>query len=248
METIEKWKGENRMKRIGVIVLTLSMLLGVTALTLADNQEQRGNLMVLGGNESALEFNYNLVGNLGVTADFQDYTSDILHAGLEYSFGKWLTLKAGAAYDFAQAPENREVIPYGGAEFAIPFGENQLRLVGFYDANYMGKDWARYQVALQIQMYPNQFLYAGVMGDYGSGAPLNNYNQSQEAKLYLGGKFGWQWGKVGLNLDPILFVTGEMLHDYSLTYSFNQQTDLVLNVNTLYNEELHYRAGVNFKF
>jgi len=245
VENTEKSKGEYWMKKLYLMILTLSMLLGVATLSQAADKVERGNVMLLGGNESALEINCRLFGNLSFTTDFEDYTSDILHVGLKYRLGSWLTVKTGAAYDFALEPEKREVIPYGGIDFAIPFGESSLKVVGYYDTNYMGKDWARYQAALQIQMYPEQYLYAGVMGDYGAGAPnIDN----QQARLYIGGDFGWRWDKVGLKLQPILFVTGELLHDYSLTYSINKQTDLVLNLNTLYNKDFHYRAGVNFKF
>lgn len=206
----------------------------------AETPQYRGELSGLIGDENSATGSYKLNDQLNLDTAYKD---DRLNAGLHYQVSEVVGLKAGLRYDFPTGQSS----PYEGFDFLIPFGTN-LKLSGFVDQNYEGENWTRYESAVRIEMFPNQFLYAGVRGDWGSGAPTYDYRPTQEAILFLKGDFGWTWGKVGLKLDPVLYVEGYWFHDYTLSYQMNDRTSLLLNVDSRYDRVVKYQAGLNWKF
>lgn len=180
------------------------------------------------------------------------YENELLKAGLRYDFSERFGVKAGQVYD-----DNSEAsFTYGGIDFVLPFGNN-LNIYGFYDTNYRGEDWDNYEVALQIQMFKNHYIYSGVSGDSGAGVPDMKYNQERHEgpHMFLRGDFSWYWKKASISLRPLLFVKGYYYHDYTFKYHLKENASIVLNVNNFdYNKyssdpgDIKYLAGVEFKF
>lgn len=206
----------------------------------SETPQYQGEISGLVGNQNQAEGSYRLNDQLNLESAFKD---DSLKAGLHYQLSEAIGLKAGLRYDFPDGQSSA----YEGFDFLVPFGTN-LKLSGFVDQNYEGNDWTRYETAVRIEMFPKQYIFAGVRGDWGSGAPTYPYRPSKEAILFLKGDFGWTWGKVGLSLDPVLYVEGYWFHDYTLSYQINDRTSLLVNVDSRYDRELKYQAGVSLKF
>ncbi len=186
----------------------------------------------------------NLDLNVGQNLNWDtNYQYDAVTTGLKYRIADKFGLKAGVRYD----TDTKDYNGYGGIDFFIPFGTN-LRLAGFYDAGYRGKDWTRYEAAVRIQMYPRVFLYAGVRGENGSDIIKYDYNEDNQPLLFLRGDMDWQWGKWELHLQPMLHIEGEFFHDYDLKYHVSDNTSLVFNINSQYDEDAKYRLGFEHKF
>ncbi len=171
------------------------------------------------------------------------YSDDALKTGLYYHLSDKIGIKAGARYDVDAEKTNA----YGGLDFSIPFGDN-LRIAGFYDSGFEGKNWNRYEAAVRIQMYDKHFLYAGVRGENGTDAPDYDYNEDHQPLLFLRGDFTWQWKQWEVSLRPILHIQGDFFHDYDLKYKLNEDTKLVFNVNSQYEQMAKYRVGFERKF
>jgi hypothetical protein len=150
----------------------------------------------------------------------------------------------GANYDTI----DKETVPYGGFDYQTRFGDSSLNLYAAYNYNYQGKDWADYETSIRIQMYERFFIYAGVRGDVGEGAPTYDYNTDKEPELFLRGDLNWNWGKFEFNMRPMIYVTAQWFHDYTIKYPINDRTTLMVNMNSLYDNQMKYRAGVQFKF
>lgn len=228
------------MKRIGVGLLALTMMLLLSTVAWGAEAQYKGSVTALVGNESAVWGNYQLSEGLDLVGDYEDH---VLRAGIDYDLSDKFGLKAGLRYD----DEAGSTVGYGGFDFAIPFGTN-LELSGFYNYNYEAEKSGDYETYIKIEMYKNQFLNAGVMGYTGSGAPKYDYNPKDEALLFVRGDFSWQFNKYGINLRPVLLIKGEFFHDYDFTYQANEQLQWVLNINDLDDQELRYRIGVAYKF
>jgi hypothetical protein len=199
---------------------------------------------VLGGNQTMGKLDLALGDHFQLQGFSQDGVSNV---GLRFQPAEWFGIRAGATYE----SDIKETTPYGGLDFNMHFGTNNLRLKGYYDYNYYGKDWSQYEVALRIQMYEHLFLDAGVRGDVGNNAPVYSYNSSKEALLFLRGVFDWTSakGRWTLNLHPVLYVNGTFLHDYTIKYNINGNTSIMANCNTLYDPAVfNYRAGLQIRF
>lgn len=208
----------------------------------ASETSYRGSVTALAGEDpdSVVWGSYQLTDHLQFTGDYED---QVFRGGLDYDFSERFGIKAGVRYDH----DTESTANYGGVDFSIPFGTN-LELNGFYDLNYEGDHWSRYETVVRIELYKNHFLNAGVMGNNGSGVEIYDYNPDNEAMLFLRGDFNWQFGKFGVHLQPVLLVEGELFHNYDLTYAINEQTRLVLNIDSRYDKDSRYRAGIEFKF
>lgn len=206
----------------------------------AESPQYQGVISGLLGNQNSFTGSYGWNGQLDLETAFQD---DRLKAGLHYQVSEAIGIKAGLRYDFPTGQSSA----YEGFDFLIPFGTN-LKLSGFVDQNYEGANWTRYETTVRIEAFPNQYIFAGVRGDWGNGAPIYDYRPTQEAILFLKGDFGWNWGKVGLDLDPVLYVEGFWFHDYTLSYHMNDRTSLLVNVDSRYDRTVKYQAGLSYKF
>jgi hypothetical protein len=228
-------------KKSLICLISLLIILGVTLPSQAADSTFKGDITGYLGNGSGLVGDYQLNDNFTLSGTYR-MDLDLLRAGLEYQPSDRIGFKAGLNYDTKQS----ESFNYYGIHFSLPFGDN-LKIHGFYDRNYLNVDWANYEVALRIQMYENHFLDAGVRGDMGSGAIFRN-NDSKEALLFLRGDFNWQMKKFNLQLRPVLYVTGYLLNDYTLTYNLNDHTDVVVKLNDVYEAETKYQVGLKLKF
>ena len=230
------------MKRIGISLLVLLLICGFSSVVLAEDSNNKGELTLLGGtkNGSMGQLKYQLTEKIELNALYEDQY-EALKLGIDYHFTDHFGVKLGVRAD------DNDTVGYAGLNYSIPFGTN-LQLSGFYIYNDMGDKWGRYESAVRIEMYPQNYLYAGIRGDSGSGVKPYDYNTDNEALLFMRGDFKWQFGKFDLNLRPLLYVQGDYFHDYDLKYSLNDRTKLVLNINSLYDQETRYRAGIEFKF
>lgn len=232
-------------KRFGILAVVLFLLLSFVITARGDDASgYRSDLTVLAGNQSMGKLDLSLSDHFQIQAFSQDGVDNL---GLRFQLGDWLGIRGGETYQSA----TQETFPYGGLDFNLPFGTNNLRLLGSYDYNYFGKDWSQYELALRIQMYEHLFLEAGVRGDSGDKAPLYSYNSDKEALLFLRGIFEWTSpkGRWTLDLDPLLYVNGTYLNDYTVKYNFSKSTSFVINANSLYDpSQLNYRAGIQIRF
>ena len=230
-------------KRIMMVVLAAVALLSFSMVAWGEDEPSyRGELTGMGGTKSMGQLDYQLGEHFSVAAFSENGLSNL---GLGFQPFNWLAIKGGYTYDSAI----QESFPFGELKFDLPFGTNNLRLSGSYDYDYYGKDWSTYEAALRIQMYQHIFLYAGVRGDAGDLAPSYSYNQDREAMLFLRGQLGWTFGKWELDLEPLLYLNGTLLHDYTVKYHLNDRVNLMVNGNTLYeNQDFYYRAGFQIKF
>lgn len=224
-----------------ITLLSCLLVTGLsTAAVLAAEDDNKGEVTILVGNESVAKGNYQLTDRLDLTAFYED---DVFKTGLEYQISSKFKVKAGLHYNL----DAEEAIGYGGIAYDIPFGTN-LKLVGFFDHNYDYEDCTSYESAIRVEMYPGYFIFAGVRGYFGSGSPEFKYNEDNDALLFLKGDFNWEINKYSIKLRPILNIKGDFFHDYDLSYRLNEQTALVLNINSLYDKETKYRIGVEYQF
>lgn len=240
------------MKKL-ISVLFILTLLGTVAVTTRAADSSRGELALLGGNVDAGWFKYQLTDNFN---SILFYDEELLRGGLQYQFGERFGVKAGVLYDSKATdsdPDASETIPYAGINWNFPIGEN-TRLIGYYDYDYQGEDWQTYEAAIRIEIFPQQYIQVGVRGDAGDGVEeICNYDDNPdpdntEAMFFIRGDFGWNWKKVSLKIRPLLYVQGIYLHDYDLMYKINDNWNIILNVNSLYDKDVKYRGGIQFKF
>jgi hypothetical protein len=243
-------EGENMVKRLMAVLIGL-LLLGVVATSglAAEEKSYKGEITGLFGNEGIGWGSYRFTDKLEFEGCYED---EKLNAGLHYSLNDRFGVKLGALYHINNSGDDSAVVPYGGFNWLLPVGNN-TRFVGSYDYDYSGKDWQTYEGYIRIEMFPKQYVHAGVRGDAGEGAEEYDYNNdgkadNKEPIFFIRGDFGWQWKKVGLRLRPVLYVQGDYFHDYDLTYKINDRWNLMLNVNSLYDKDNKYRAGAQFKF
>ena len=227
------------MKRFLIGFMTLLFLFGIAVSVQAADVAYNGALTGVLGTESGITANYQLPGNFGLNGDFKD---NILKAGVTYRLSDIFGVKTGVRYDVTQKTPNM----YGGLNFMVPFGT--IKFCGSYDQNVNGIDWASYETSFRIQMYENLFIYAGIRGDGGAGAPVYEYNPSGDPLLFIKVDFNYQWPKIELNLQPLLYVQGKLLNNHSLKYNFNDRTALFVNINDLYDAQLKYGLGMQWKF
>lgn len=160
----------------------------------------------------------------------------------EYQFFDSFGVKAGVRYDLNE----KDTLVTGGFNFLIPFGS--IKFAGDYERNLNGYDWSSYETSFRILMYENLYIYAGVRGDIGKDAPIYNYNKSGEPLLFIKADCNVRWPKIELNLQPLLYIHGYLLHNYSFKYNFNDRTALLININDLYDRQLKYEIGLEWKF
>jgi len=237
----------------------LVLLFAIAVPAWAEENASKGDLTVLPGNKSLLQGDYKLTNNLTLEAqsgEVTDYEEEnkyknennkkdyFLRTDLRYQMNGWLGVKLGGRYD--SQPE--ETIPYGGIDFATPFGSNNLKFTGFYNYNYEGKDWANYEFAWRIEMYKGQYIYAGVSGDAGTGFIPYTYNQDNDPEFFLRGDFTWAGSKLSMNYQPLLYATGEIFTVLNFRYAVSDRTNILLNLDDDYDHNMKYRLGIEHKF
>lgn len=219
------------------------LIISLSTITLGAETQSKGSVRVLVGDESTAQFNSHISDKLDLTGEYEN-DDEIIRAGVDYDFSDRFGVKAGVQYDF----DLESAVGYGGFDFSLPFATN-LHLNGFYDYNYKGKKWGRYETVIRIEMYPNHYLDAGVMGNRGSGAEVYDYNPENEALLFMRGDFNWSVKKkFGIELRPVILVKGEYFHDYDITYQANERLKVVLNMNNLWDKDIKYQIGLEYKF
>jgi hypothetical protein len=238
------------MKRfaIGLFVLILLSFGVVTVQAEEESQPDfRGTLDVMLGNvDHNFGVNYRLGENLMIVGEYQtdsqsDVQNNVIKAGIDFHLFDTIRLFLGSRYD----PATQNSVLYNGIDFAIPFGVN-LALTGAYDYNVNGVDWSRYEAALRIQAYESVYLLAGVRGETGTVPYLPVEEQKPTLFLKVDGE--WVWGKVGLKIQPYLYVQGILLHDYTLEYQFSDRTSLVVNYKDTFDRRPHYQGGIRWRF
>lgn len=243
------------MKRIISVLAAMLLLLSITISVSAEENTYKGDFKALAGNKSLVQSSYQLTNNLSINGDLQELSDDMakqyyegerdysLRADLRYQINNWLGIKIGGRYDSAPG----ETIPYGGFDFNTPFGTSNLKLIGYYNYNYEGKDWENYELAWRIEMYAHQYIFAGVRGDRGDGFKPYDYNEENDPQFFLRGDFNGQWKKFSFNMCPLLYASGEMLMDITLRYNVNERTNIALNFNDYYDHDPKLRLGVEYK-
>jgi hypothetical protein len=244
-------------KRLAICLATMLLLLSITMSAQAGENNYKGEFISLLGNKSIVQGSYQLTDKLRLNGDLEELSSDLenfkyqsqkdyfLRTDLHYQIANWLGIKIGGRYDSAPG----ETIPYGGLDFLIPFGDNDLKFTGFYDYNYQGKDQTSYETALRIQMYEHFYIDAGVRGDGGSGFTRPYiYNKENDPLFFIRGNYTKQWGKFNIELRPLVFVIGEVMYDTNFKYNLNDRTNIVLSVGDYYDRETKYRLGFQYKF
>jgi hypothetical protein len=232
-------------KKIG-IVLTVAVLLAVAACPAlaAVERSYRTELGLMGGNDGrawaglwlgkSLQFNFL-------------YEDEVYRSGFLWQPSANFGLKLGSRYD----PDAEEADSYAGIDFKIPFGNN-LQFAGWFDYNYTGPEWSRYEAAVRIEMFKNKFIHAGVRGDSGDGFVPYDFNLENDPAIFLKGELGWSLkeGKFDIQLRPMLYIKGTYFHDYDFAYNFgkNRKTSLLIKIDSLYDTELHYSAGLRWRF
>jgi hypothetical protein len=253
-------EGANGVKKLLSVLFLGLMLGGTTVVTWAAEVAPKGEAALLFGNENAGWVNYQ------VTKDLQFFVQsdedDFARTGISYRLGDHFGAKAGMTYDNISPDSYHPTVagqsktnPFGEFNWDLPVGNN-IRFSGKYDYDYYGKDWQNYEAVIRVQMFPNQYVYSGVRGDFGDGAMEidldsedNEINaDNKEPIIFIRGDFSWQWKRVGLNLRPVLYVQGTWLHDYDLSYKINDKMSVLLNFNSLYDKKEKYRAGIQYKF
>ncbi len=248
------------MKKIAsiiVIVLLLGIAIpGITIPAWAEENTSKGDFNVLIGNKSLVQGDYKITDKLtlnGEAGEVSDYVSEkkynderdyYLRTDLRYQANSWFGIKLGARYD--SQPE--ETIPYAGIDFETPFGTSNLRLTGFYNYNYEGKDWSNYEIAWRIEMYKHQYIFAGIGGNDGDGFKPYSYNTENDPEFFLRGDFTGAWSKFSLNFRPLLYASGEIFTDTKFRFALNNRTNLILNFNDYYDHDMKYRLGIEHKF
>ena len=243
------------MKRIITVFTAMLLLLSIAISSHAEEDTYKGEFKGLAGNKSLVQSSYKLTDNFTLNGDLQEVSDEqakqyyggeqdyFLRADLRYQINDWLGIKVGGRYDSAPS----ETIPYGGLDFNKPFGTSNIRLSGYYNYNYEGKDWANYELAWRNEMYAHQYLYAGVRGDAGDGFKPYDYNEENDPQFFLRGDFTGQWKKFGLNMRPLLYASGEMLMDVTFRYNLSDRTNIALNFNDYYDHDPKLRLGIEYK-
>jgi hypothetical protein len=249
-------EGENIVKRLMAVLVGLLMLGVVTNSGLAAeksaDKSYKGEITGLFGNEGIGWVNYRFTDKLELNSLYKD---EKLSAGIHYKLNDRFGVKLGALYntdDSEITGDDSAVTPYGGFDWLLPVGNN-TRFMGSYDYDYSGKDWQTYEGYILIEMFPKQYVHAGVRGDVGEGAEEFNYDNdsdpdNKEPLFFIRSDFSWQWNKVGLKVRPLLYVQGDYFHDYDLTYKVNDRCNLMFNFNSKYDKDNKYRVGAQFKF
>ena len=237
------------MKKIICALVTFCLLVGTSLAVYAERAKPLNEVTLLANDGGFGSGKFYFTDKFSATGV---YENELFKAGLRYDLSERFGIKAGQVYD-----ENTEdTFTYGGINFKLPFGKN-LNIYGSYDTNYRGEDWDNYEAALEIQMFKNHFIYAGISGDTGDGVPKMKYNEERREgpHMFLRGDFSWYWKKVSVNLTPLLFVKGYFYHDYTFKYHLKENAGIVLNVNNYdYNKyssdpgDIKYLAGLEFKF
>lgn len=248
-------EGVNGVKKWFVILFSGLMLGGVATATwaAAPGSAAKVDAALLFGNENAGWINYQMTPNFQLFV--QSDEDDSARLGLGYRLGKYFGIKAGMYYKEDPEFEAEKTNPFGEFNWDMPLGKNYTRFIGKYAHDYYGEKWQTYEAAIRVEIFPGQYIYSGIRGDRGNWAAQYDLNDdddevadNKEALIFIRGDFGWQGKKFGLKLRPYLYVQGIWLHDYDLTYQINEKTNLLFNMNSLYDKERKYRLGVQFKF
>lgn len=153
------------MKKLVISLLLIFLLTGTAVSVQASDSEYKGLFTAVAGNNGLMAGNYQFSDHFGLQGAFEDRS--ILKAGVVFRPSDRIGFTVGKAFDIYEPKSDI----YGRFDYWVPFGTN-LKIGGFYESNCHGFDWANYETALQIQMYENHFLYAGIRGDIGDGRQL----------------------------------------------------------------------------
>jgi hypothetical protein len=240
-------EGDYHVKKLGIIaVVSMLLIVAVSPVLAAEERSYRSEFGVMGGTDSQAWVSLWMGKSLQFSVLYNKDDADAIYRGgflwqPSANFG----LKLGSRYD----PDTGESDGYTGINFKIPFGNN-LQFAGWADSNYEGPDWVRYEVAVRIEMFKNQFVLAGVRGDSGDGFIPYDYNLQNDPSIFLKGDINWTTKneKFTLQLRPLLYIKGTYFHDYDFAFNFNKKTSLILNYNSLYDTEPNYSAGLRWRF
>lgn len=243
------------MKKLLVLILGIILLCGVAlsahaaestttdaTTETAKTPGEHGQLTVLGGTQWDSQGDFHLSKHFSLTEVYRD---NILNLGILYQNTDSFRVNAGIRYDTA----TQGTVPFGKVDFKIPFGDN-LKIAGYGAQNYYGNDWTSYEVAVQIEVFKNLFIYPGVRGEYGNTVPTYAYNLDNDPYLFLRGDFNWKTGKFDFSVQPYLYICGEgvWFHNYSIKYRMNDNVALIVNANTLFDQKPKFLAGIQWKF
>lgn len=203
---------------------------------------ERGEITVLGGTQLDSKGDIRLSKSFALTEVYKD---DVLNLGILYQNTDAFGLNAGIRYD----TKTQSSVPFGKVDFKVPFGDN-LKIAGYGAQNYYGTDWTSYEVAIQIEVFKNLFIYPGVRGEFGKSVPIYTYNLSNDPYLFLRGDFNWKAGKFDFGLQPYLYICGEgvWFHNYTIKYNMNDNVALVVNTNSMFDHKPKFLAGIQWKF
>lgn len=229
-----------------LIFIIANLLLGSLGFTVqaAENGTAgpgRSKITVLGGTDLISEGNFQLSKSFDLTEAYED---QVLKLGIMYRASDSFMVNAGIRYDFT----SQSSVPFGKVDAKIPFGDN-LKIAGYAAQNYYGVDWTSYEVAIQIEVFKNLFVFPGVRGEYGNTVPTYAYNPNNEPYLFLRGDFQWKAGKFDFLIQPYLYICGEgvWFHNYSIKYNVNEKIALMVNTNTLFDQSPKFLAGLQWK-
>jgi opacity protein-like surface antigen len=243
------------MKKLLVLILGIILLCGAalsvqaaesttTAATTetAKTPGEHGELTVLGGTQWDSQGDFHLSKHFALTEIYKD---NVLNLGILYQNTDSFRVNAGIRYDTV----TQGTVPFGKVDFKIPFGDN-LKIAGYGAQNYYGNDWTSYEVAIQVEVFKNLFIYPGVRGEFGNTVPTYSYNLSNDPYLFLRGDFNWKSGKFDFAVQPYLYICGEgvWFHNYTVKYHMNDNLALVVNTNTLFDQKPKFLAGIQWKF
>lgn len=201
----------------------------------------RCQLTFLGGTDWVSDGDIQLSKHFDLTEHYED---QILNLGLMYRASDSFMVNAGIRYDFI----TQSSVPFGKVDVKIPFGDN-LKIAGYAAQNYFGVDWTSYEVAIQIEVFKNLFIFPGVRGEYGSTVPTYTYNPNNDPYLFLRGDFQWKAGKFDFMVQPYLYICGEgvWFHNYTIKYNASDKVALMVNSNTLFDQRPKFLAGLQWK-
>ena len=228
--------------------LTVSVQAAETTDTTAPVPTDQGEVSALGGNGTYSLGKFSLFKDFNLIEiynneeyDYQDINA--LKVGLQFRPSDAFSISGGGRYDFI----TKETIPFGRFDFMLPFGDN-LKIAGYCDQNYDGNNWANFEAAIRIEVYNHLYVFSGIRGEFGDEAPAYSYNPDNEPCLFLRGDFNWKAGRFDFSVQPYLYIQGIWFHDYTIKYNFSDRVALVFNMNSLFDENVRCRAGLQWKF
>lgn len=224
-----------------VVLLLCGLSMAAPAAETETAGASRTELTLLGGTDWVSEGNIQLSKSFDLTEVYED---QVLNLGIKYRASDSFMVNAGIRYDL----KTQSSVPFGRVDAKVPFGDN-LKIAGYAAQNYYGVDWTSYEVAIQIEVFKNLFIFPGVRGEYGNTVPTYAYNPNNDPYLFLRTDFQWKAGKFDFVIQPYLYICGEgvWFHNYSIKYHVSDNIALMVNSNTLFDQQPKFLAGLQWK-